>query len=94
MIKILKNYNIIFYKLGNFRSKFLEIFILRLAISMIEIVYPLIIGLLIDQVFYNHNYVSLFGYTSLFGCLFIIQQIFVYIESKCGIFIHNTCYTT
>ena len=58
---------------------------------MIEIVYPLIIGLLIDQVFYNHNYVSLFGYTSLFGCLFIIQQIFVYIESKCGIFIHNTC---
>ena len=91
MINILKNYNIIFYKLGNFRSKFLEIFILRLAISMIEIVYPLIIGLLIDQVFYNHNYVSLFGYTSLFGCLFIIQQIFVYIESKCSIFIHNTC---
>ena len=32
MINILKNYSIIFNKLGKFRRKFVEIFVFRLAI--------------------------------------------------------------
>ena len=91
MINILKNYSIIFNKLGKFRRKFVEIFVFRLAISIIEIIYPLIIGLLVDQVFCSYNYMVLWKYTSFFCCLFIIQQVFVYLESKCSIFIYTTC---
>lgn len=91
MINILKDYDIIFRRLADFRSKFLEIFVLKLAISVIEIMEPLIIGLLIDQVFYHYNYISLFIYASLFSCLFFLQQVLVYIENRCDIYINNAC---